>query len=290
MRKRGIIYSLIAAIAWGAGYISQSYGLAHVHPLAMISGRYIVATLLLLPIALKSIPYSGEGKGIWKKCAVTGFLCGLPMAVSMILQSMGLAETSAGKGAFLSSLYIVFTPILGILLRKKVGSQIWIAVAIAMIGSYFLCVTEDFSLARGDIFILMCAVSFAVQNHVVDAVGDNGYPLVHSFFSELTICVTSVILMLIAGQIPSGPQLSKALLPMIFTGAIAGSLADTCGLMAQRAVGAQLASVLMGLESVFGALFGALILKEVLTMREILGCILIFIGVLVAQYQKKEES
>lgn len=290
MRKKGIICLLIAAVCWGAGYIAQSFGLKHIQPFAMTCGRYIVATLILLPLALRSVPFSGEGKTIWKRCAYTGFLCGLPMAVSMILQSMGLAETSAGKGAFISSLYIVFTPVLGILLRKKVKAQIWVAVAIALVGSYFLCVTGDFTLARGDILIFLCAISFAVQNHVIEGVGDNGYPLVHSFFTEMTVCVTSFILMIIAGDIPTTTQLAGAILPILFAGVVAGSVADTCALMGQTLVGAQLASVLMGLESVFGAIFGVLFLKETLTAREVFGCILIFIGVLVAQYEKKETA
>ncbi|MBR0451225.1 MAG: DMT family transporter [Oscillospiraceae bacterium] len=288
MRKKGIICLLIAAVCWGAGYIAQSFGLKHIQPFAMTCGRYIVATLILLPLALRSVPLSGEGKSIWKRCAYTGFLCGLPMAVSMILQSMGLAETTAGKGAFISSLYIVFTPVLGVLLRKKVRAQIWVAVAIALVGSYFLCVTGDFTLARGDILIFLCAISFAVQNHVIEGVGDNGYPLVHSLFTEMTVCVTSLVLMIIAGDIPTTTQLAGAILPILFAGVVAGSVADTCALMGQTLVGAQLASVLMGLESVFGAIFGVLFLKETLTIREVFGCILIFIGVLVAQYEKKE--
>lgn len=288
MRNKGIIFLLTAAVCWGMGYISQSYGLKYVHPLAMICGRYVVATLLLLPVALKSAPLSGEGKTIWKKCARTGCLCGLPMAASMILQSMGLAETGAGKGAFLSSLYIIFTPILGVLLKRKVEPKIWLAVAIAMTGSYFLCVTDSFTLGRGDIFVILCAVSFAVNNHVIDIVGDNGYPLVHSFFCELTVCVTALILMLLAGQVPAPAQLKDAFPYIIFTGAVAGSVADTCALLGQRETGAQLASVLMGLESVFGALFGMLFLKEILTGRELFGCALIFAGVLVAQYRKKD--
>ena len=288
MRKKGIICLLIAAVCWGAGYIAQSFGLKHIQPFAMTCGRYIVATLILLPLALRSVPLSGEGKSIWKRCAYTGFLCGLPMAVSMILQSMGLAETTAGKGAFISSLYIVFTPVLGVLLRKKVRAQIWVAVAIALVGSYFLCVTGDFTLARGDILIFLCAISFAVQNHVIEGVGDNGYPLVHSLFTEMTVCVTSLVLMIIAVDIPTTTQLAGAILPILFAGVVAGSVADTCALMGQTLVGAQLASVLMGLESVFGAIFGVLFLKETLTIREVFGCILIFIGVLVAQYEKKE--
>ena len=288
MRRKGIICLLIAAVCWGAGYVAQSFGLKHIQPFAMTCGRYVVATLILLPLALRSVPLAGEGKAIWKRCAYTGFLCGLPMAASMILQSMGLAETSAGKGAFISSLYIVFTPVLGILLKKEVKAQIWVAVAIALIGSYFLCVTDGFTLARGDILIFLCAISFAVQNHVIEGVGDNGYPLVHSFFTEMTVCVTAFVLMLIAGDVPTVPQLAGAILPILFAGIVAGSIADTCALMGQTRVGAQLASVLMGLESVFGAIFGVLFLKETLTAREVFGCVLIFIGVLVAQYEKKE--
>ena len=287
MRRKGIICLLIAAVCWGAGYVAQSFGLKHIQPFAMTCGRYIVATLILLPLALRSVPLAGEGKAIWKRCAYTGFLCGLPMAASMILQSMGLAETSAGKGAFISSLYIVFTPVLGILLKKEVKAQIWVAVAIALIGSYFLCVTDGFTLARGDILIFLCAISFAVQNHVIEGVGDNGYPLVHSFFTEMTVCVTAFVLMLIAGDVPTVSQLAGAILPILFAGIVAGSIADTCALMGQTRVGAQLASVLMGLESVFGAIFGVMFLKETLTAREVFGCVLIFIGVLVAQYEKK---
>ena len=288
MKRRGIICLIIAAICWGAGYVFQSFGLRYIQPLAMVCGRYVVATALMIPIALKSAKPIGEGKDIWKKCAVTGFLCGLPMAAAMILQQMGLGETGVGKRAFLSSLYVVFTPILGLFLRKKVGLQIWVAVAVAMVGSYFLCVTEGFTLGKGDIFVLLCAVSFAIQNHVIEGVGDNGYPMIHSFFTELTVCVTAFVLMLIGKHVPTAPQLAQALIPILLAGFVAGSVADTCALIGQTEVGASLAAVLMSLESVFGALFGVLILKETLTIKEIIGCVLIFIGVLIAQYKPKE--
>ena len=288
MKKQGVICLIIAAMCWGSGYVAQSFGLRHVQPLAMVCGRYIVAAIALIPVAVSSVNPVGEGLEIWKKCAKTGFICGLPMAAAMILQQIGLADTGAGKGAFLSSLYIIFTPLLGLFLKKKVGPQIWLAVAVALLGSYFLCVTGGFTLGKGDIFILLCAVSFAVQNHVIEDIGDNGYPLVHSLFTELTVCLTAFILMLLGRQIPTAGQVAGAIIPMLCAGIIGGSIADTCAVIGQTQAGASLAAVLMSLESVFGMLFGVLILKETFTGREILGCVLIFIGVLIAQYRGKE--
>lgn len=285
--RKGLIFLLIAAVCWGAGYVSQSFGLRHLGPLAMVCTRYIVATAVLLPTALRNVPLTGEGPSIWRRCAFTGFITGLPMAAAMILQQMGLGDTGAGKGAFLSSLYIIITPIMGLFLRKKVRNKVWAAVAIALLGSYFLCVTESFTLGQGDIYVLLCALLFSVQIHIFEKVGDNGYPIIHSFFAELTVCVTSFVLMLTGGQVPDLNALKAAFLPILFTGIVAGSIADTCAVIGQRESEPSVAPLVMSLESVFGVLFGILILHETLTMREVAGCVLIFAGVLIAQMKDR---
>ncbi len=290
MKYRGSLYLLLAAIFWGSGFVSQSFALASLQPLALVFLRYIVATTALLPVALFSVRGQGRKREIVKTCARTGFLCGLPMSVAMILQQMGLGDTGAGKGAFLSSLYVVFAPLIGMLLGKTVSNRVWGAVALSVAGSFLLCVKEGFTLSGGDILVLLCAVLFAVQIHVYDRVGDGGFPLVHSFFSELTTCLMAFILMLIRQQIPTWQQLSVALLPVLYTGIFPGSVADTCAVFGQRGTSASVAAILMSLESVFGAVFGVLFLHETMTVRELIGCVLIFAGVLFVQLEPKKNG
>ncbi len=290
MKHRGSLYLLLAAIFWGSGFVSQSFALESLQPLALVFLRYIVATTVLLPVAFFSVRGQDRKTEILKNCARTGLLCGLPMSVAMILQQMGLGDTGAGKGAFLSSLYVVFAPLIGMVLGKKVSNRVWFAVALSVAGSFLLCVKEGFTLSSGDLLVLLCAVLFAVQIHVYDRVGDGGFPLVHSFFTELTTCLMAFTLMLIRLQIPTWQQLTGALLPVLYTGIFPGSVADTCAILGQRGTSASVAAILMSLESVFGALFGVLFLHETMTVRELIGCVLIFAGVLFVQLEPKKNG
>ncbi len=288
MSERGGFYLLLAAVFWGSGFVSQNYALQTIHPLALVFLRYIVASVAIFPVACFSTRGMNDRGRIWKECARSGLICGLPMSVAMILQQFGLGDTGAGKGAFLSSLYVVFAPLIGILLKKKVSNRVWCAVGLSMIGSFMLCVKEGFTLSRGDILVILCAVLFAVQIHVYEWIGDGGHPIVHSLFGELTTCVVAFFLMVIGKQIPNWQQISASLLPVLYTGLFPGSVADTCAVLGQRGTSASVAALLMSLESVFGALFGVLILHETMMLREILGCVLIFSGVLLVQLEPKK--
>ena len=186
MKQYGGFYLLLAAVFWGSGFVSQSYALQILPPLALVLLRYVTASLALLPVAFVSVRGRTDKNRIFMDCARTGLICGIPMSVAMILQQTGLGDTGAGKGAFLSSLYVVFAPLIGIILKKSVSERVWAAVGLSVAGSFLLCVKEGFSLSRGDILVILCAVLFAVQIHVYERVGDNGFPLVHSFFTELT--------------------------------------------------------------------------------------------------------
>ncbi len=290
MKQYGGFYLLLAAVFWGSGFVSQSYALRVLPPLALVLLRYVTASLALLPVAFVSVRGRTDKNRIFMDCARTGLICGIPMSVAMILQQTGLGDTGAGKGAFLSSLYVVFAPLIGIILKKSVSERVWAAVGLSVAGSFLLCVKEGFSLSRGDILVILCAVLFAIQIHVYERVGDNGFPLVHSFFTELTTCVVAFVLMLIGKQVPTWQQIVSAALPVLYTGLFPGSVADTCAILGQRSTSASVAALLMSLESVSGALFGVLILHETMTVREIIGCVLIFSGVLLVQLEPKKNE
>ena len=292
MKLKNAIMLSISALIWGVAFVAQSAGMEHVEPFTFNAVRFFIGGLVLLPcIRLlnlnhsatdKKQPDKAHKKTTRKTTMLAGLFCGLILAVSSNLQQIGLQYTSPGKAGFITALYIVLVPILGIFLKKKTGLRVWIGVVIAVCGLYLLCITDDLRFGAGDIYVLVCAFCFSVHILVVDYFSDkvSGVKLacmqffVCSFLSAIPMALWET------------PQLSSILacwLPILYTGVLSCGIAYTFQIIGQRGMNPSVASLVLSMESVVSVIAGFLILGATLSWRELLGCGLMFTAIILAQ-------
>lgn len=293
-RSRGIFMLSLAAFIWGTAFVAQSVGMEYVGPFTFNAARFLIGGVVLLPLIVwmqmakagktKNIPDeiqaapSGESPFLIK----AGFYCGLVLFISAAFQQIGIIYTTVGKAGFITTLYIVIVPILGLFFGRKVPHIIWICVALAVVGMYLLCINETFTLSKGDFFILVSAFCFSIHILVIDHYS----PLVDGVKLSCLQFFVSGTLSGIAAFILENPQISDLLngwVAVLYAGVISCGIAYTLQILGQRDVPPVIASLLLSLESVFAVLSGWVILGEVLSLKELLGCILIFIAILLAQ-------
>ena len=214
---------------------------------------------------------------------IGGICCGIILAAASGFQQAGLAQTTAGKGGFITALYIIMVPIAGMFLGKRVAPVIWLCVAMAITGFYLLCVNEGFSISRGDILVLICAICFTGHILVVDRFSAlNTDPVKMSCIQFATSAVISGIIMLLFEH-PTWEAIWAARIPILYAGVLSSGVAYTLQIIGQRYTDPTTATLLMSLESVFAALSGWLILHETFSAKELAGCVLVFAAVILAQ-------
>lgn len=292
MKHRKLVSSLmliVAALIWGTAFVAQRKGMEYAGPLAFNGVRTLIGSLVLLPVALIFRPAKAANL---RKTLLAGLLCGLCLFMATNLQQIGLTSTEAGKAGFITTFYIILVPVLGLFLRKKTGAVTWLAVAVALVGLFFLCVKPgEVRIAPGDLLVLGCAFFFAVQILVIDF-------FVQEVDGVLLSCVQFAVdgvLSLIAAFLfekPDFPALFRGWIPLLYTGILSCGVAYTLQILGQKNLHPTVASLLMSLESAFAVLGGWLILHERLTRRELLGCALMLAAVLLVQLApaKKEKA
>lgn len=217
---------------------------------------------------------------------MAGGCCGLALCVASSLQQIGVSHTTVGKAGFLTALYIVFVPLLGIFLKRRAGLKIWISVALAAVGLYFLCMTEGFKLSAGDFYVFLCAFVFAVHILCIDHFSGRVDPVRLSCVQFLV----SGILCSIPMALTEKPQLSaifSGAIPILYAGVLSCGVAYTLQVVAQRDTDPTVASLILSLESVFSVLAGWILLGQSLSPREIGGCALMFAAILLAQLPER---
>lgn len=291
MKHRKLVSSLmliVAALIWGTAFVAQRKGMEYAGPLAFNGVRTLIGSLVLLPVALIFRPAKAANL---RKTLLAGLLCGLCLFMATNLQQIGLTSTEAGKAGFITTFYIILVPVLGLFLRKKTGAVTWLAVVVALVGLFFLCVKPgEVRIAPGDLLVLGCAFFFAVQILVIDF-------FVQEVDGVLLSCVQFAVdgvLSLIAAFLfeePDFPALFRGWIPLLYTGILSCGVAYTLQILGQKNLHPTVASLLMSLESAFAVLGGWLILHERLTRRELLGCALMLAAVLLVQLApaKKEK-
>jgi len=291
---RHIVLPLIAAFIWGTAFVAQSIGAETLGPFAFNAMRSVVAFIVLAAGLLVYALFRRNLQAIVprqkvKKLLIGGACCGTVLTVASYLQQTGIAYTTSGKAAFITALYIVLVPILGLFLRKRANVFVWIGVAAAVAGLYLLCVKEGFSLAMGDIYVILCALVFSVHILTVDhfAAEVNGVAL--SCVQFLTMTVWSAIGMLFFETVP-WEQTGEFLWPVLYVGVFSSGVAYTLQIVAQKGANPTVVSLLLSLESVFGVLAGALIQDEKMLPREYIGCALMLAAVLLAQIPSKRNN
>lgn len=282
---------LITALIWGSAFVAQSAGMEYVGPFTYNMSRSYIGFLVLIPVVLffrksgqKEHPLTKEeNKELNMRSIKGGIFCGLALGVASCVQQIGVSMTTAGKAGFITALYIILVPILGIFLKKRIPKIIWLCVAIALVGFWLLCIKEGFTIGTGDLFCLLCAFCFSVHIMVIDHfTAQKTDSIMISCVQFLVAAIFSTVLTVLF-ESPSWSAIWDAKLTILYAGVLSSGVAYTLQVVAQRYTKPTVATLLMSLESVFAALFGALILHEVLTGKEFIGCILVFVAVILAQ-------
>ena len=291
---RGSLSLVFATVIWGSAFIAQSVGMDFIGPFTFQAVRCLLAVLILLPLTVLTDLAKKDGKtylsrwtdkALWK----AGILCGIPLFLAVNFQQVGLLYTGTGKAGFLTAMYIVIVPVIGFFLREKTSFFVPISVAIAVVGLYLLCSVGDSSVGLGDLLLLMCALMFSVQITVVDAVAADQDPLRLNAVQFLVCAILSSVIMAVR-ESPTWDLILACKVPLLYAGFLSSGIAYSLQIFGQRDLEATAASLLMSLESVFAALFGWLLLKQVMSPTEILGSILIFIAVILSQIPTKSKA
>lgn len=278
---------LLTATIWGSAFVAQSVGMEHVGPFTFTFSRSIIGGMVLLPCILLL--------GKWKKGFATkvewigGICCGIALCVASNFQQVGMQYTTVGKAGFITALYVVLVPIFGIFMKKRVSLLIWGCVAVSVAGLYLLCMPAGaFVLAFGDLLVLLCAVLFSVHILVIDHFSPKGDGVVISCIQFFTCGILSGIPMLFFEH-PSVGSMLDAKWSILYAGVLSSGVAYTLQVVAQKNVNPTVASLIMCLESVVAVLAGWIILGQGMSSREIWGCALMFVAIVVAQLPVPEK-
>lgn len=281
---------VLTALIWGIAFVAQSAGMNHVGAFTFNACRFLIGGLMLLPLIFffrNSETNQSTAPNELRTGITGGLCCGFFLFIASTLQQMGIADTTAGKAGFITSLYIIIVPVLGLLAHKKVGWNIWISVLTAAAGMYLLCVTDDFAIGKGDALIFLCALGFSLHILIIDYFSPQASGIIISCVQFFTAGLLSAAFMLITEQ-PEWNGIYAARIPILYAGILSCGVAYTLQVIAQKKVTPVIASLLMSLESVFSLLAGMLLLGEQLTPQEATGCILVFGAIILAQIPIKQ--
>lgn len=285
-KAKGSILLLLATVIWGSAFVAQTAGMDQIGPFTFQTVRCLLAVLALIPaIALfdrKDFLKKWLDPQLWK----AGFVCGCALFVAAGLQQYALQDTDAGKAGFITAIYIVFVPVLGLFLKKKPTVWAVISIGIAVVGLYLLSCMGVERVNLSDILLLGCAVAFAVQITFVDRYAAKVDPLRLNCIQALVTTVFSAVPMLTLEQ-PQFSAITGSWLPLFYAGVMSMGVAYSLQIIGQKRLEPTTASLIMSLESVFAALSGWLILQQTLTGWEITGCCLVFIAVILSQMPSK---
>lgn len=287
-RIRSALALLTATILWGSAFASQNMAMDHMHPFAFQAIRCMIAVIGMLPIIAIFDRHQKLDPGFWKRWAdpglwKAGILCGIPLFLACNLQQIALVDTDAGKAGFLTAMYIIFVPIIGLFRKQIMGWNIPVSVLIAAVGLYFLSCTHGFQIKPGDALLLGCAVMFAVQITFIDIFAGKQDALRLNAIQGLTCAVLSTVVMLFCEPLPTWTSITKCAFPLLHVGFLSMGVAYGLQIIGQKDMEPTGASLIMSLESVFAAVFGILLLQERMSQREIIGCLLLFSAVILSQ-------
>lgn len=297
MRHRQLIGSLIlliVAVIWGTAFAFQRMGTGVIGPMTFTASRMTLSAVAVgfVSFLIKDPEMTdAAGSSARRRDTLTGgVLCGLFLVSATLFQQIGIAYTTAGKAGFITALYILLVPIIStVFLRKPSSWIVWIAVLLGLAGMYLLCMTEGFSLARGDALVCVCAMLFTGHILCCDRYAGRGNPVRISAIQFVTASVVSWTLAFIF-ETPSVEAIRSALVPILYCGLASGGIGYTFQIVAQRFTNPTVASLLMSFESVFAVLGGAVLLHERMSTRELLGCMVMFIAIIVVQIPVPHKS
>lgn len=287
---------IIATIIWGSTFVAQSIGMDHIGPFTFQAARCFLGGLILFPIIAVSdlFTYKNDGRNFFtrwvdKKLWKAGLLCGIPLFIATNLQQVGLVDTSAGKSAFLTAMYIVFVPVIGLFFGQKASKWIPISVTLGVGGLYCLSCVGVTSIATSDLLLLGCAVAFAIQILAVDKFANQVDCLRLNCINALLCAGLSAIVMIFTEE-PTWEAIRGCWGSVAYAGILSMGIAYSLQNIGQKNLDSATASLLMSTESVFAVLAGWIVLRERLNFWEGLGCILVFAAVILSQLPDKKKA
>ena len=309
---KGDAMLMLTAIIWGTSFVAQKEGMDLIGPLAYNGTRTVIGALVLIPVIFildrikknKAMadgsyaePTPEEKKAANKTLIIGGICCGLALCVAGNVQQIGIFHTSVAHSGFITALYVVIVPLLGLFVRKKVTPVIWGCVAAAAVGLYLLCIpsTGFGSVNMGDVIIFICAICFAIHILVIDYFSPkvDGVKLscIQFFVAGiLSLVFTPVVDPALGFDLPSVSTMLASWLPILYSGVLSCGVAYTLQVVAQKDTDPTIASMILCLESVFALIAGMVILGEMMSMREIIGCVIMFAAIIVANLPAKEKG
>lgn len=295
MKKFSLKSSLLlflAAFIWGVAFVAQSVGMDYMGPLTFNGARFLMGSLVLLPFVLikrKQNKKAGKASASLKITIKGGVCCGLALCSAALFQQYGIMYTTVGKAGFITTLYIILVPFFGIFLRKKIQGKVWIGAVIAAAGMYLLCMSEKLALSRGDTLVFICAILFSVHILIIDHFSPMADGVELSCIQFLTAGLIGSIGAILFEQ-PTLQCLIDGIIPLAYAGILSSGVAYTLQVIGQKDMDPTVASLILSMESVFSALAGWAILHQKLSRRELFGCVLVFMAVILVQLPEKKHK
>lgn len=275
---------------WGAAFVAQSVGMDYLGPFTFQAARSLLGALVLLPVIAVMDKRGNTHRPVTpaakKRQLGYGLLVGVILFAACSLQQCGLLYTAPGKSGFLTSLYIILVPLVGLLFDRRVKPWIWGSVALAIVGLYLLCGSTEFSLGPGEWLTLGCALAFCFHILVIDHISGT-VDAVRLSAMQFFVCGMLSLMCMVIWEQPSWDNLLACWLPIAYAGILSSGLGYTLQIIGQAYTEPTVASLLMSLESVFSVVFGWIILRSALTPAELVGCCLVFGGVIISQLPGK---
>ena len=310
-KLRNTFFLFLTAMIWGAAFVAQSVSMDYIGPFTFICLRSVIGGLFLIPviIVLDGIRRKSQNESAnvvssentlhniemdiekeekqrlsWKNKQLIegGIVCGILLFFANCFQQTGIQYTTVGKAGFITTFYIIIVPLIGLFFKKYCGILTWIGVVIALAGLYFLCITQKLTIQRGDALILCCSVLYAGQILAIDHYNPFVDGVKMSCIQFLTGGVLGAVFMFLFEN-PSVAMILSAAGPILYTGIMSTGVGYTLQIVGQKGLNPTVAALILSLESVFSALSGYVFMHQVLTTRELIGCVLMFIAIVLAQ-------
>lgn len=283
---------LLTAVIWGVAFVAQSVGMDYVGPCTFTMTRNLIGGAVLIPyilLASKRRDVTSETKPTANKTLwIGGACCGLCLAIASILQQTGMQYTTVGRAGFITACYIVLVPILHMLcFRKRCRPIIWFCVILSIIGLYLLCMQGSFALGKGELLVLLCAVVYAIHILTIDHFAphtDCVKMACIQFFVCAVICAVPAFLF----EHPQIETILQAWMPILYAGVLSSGVGYTLQIVGQKGMNPTVASLLLSMESCFSVIAGWILLQQKLSAKELLGCILMFAAIVLAQLPSRK--
>ena len=296
---RNSLLLLLTSFIWGVAFVAQSIGGEAVGCFTFNGVRSLIGAAVLLPVIAfldgQKKKEMGEEKfleqkGDKKTLLIGGISCGLMLCIASNFQQFGISFTTVGKAGFITAMYILIVPILGLFMKKKVGMKVWLGVILATVGLYMLCMTsESFSLSKGDLLVLVCAGFFSLHILIIDYFSPKVDGVRLSCIQFFVCGLISTVIAFIFEN-PNVGAILSGWLPILYAGVMSCGVAYTLQIIGQKNMDPTVASLILSLESVFSVLAGWVLLNQKLSMRELFGCVLMFLAIILAQLPERTKS